>query len=1085
MKTAQHFKQSQCGLRLLLLVGCSLAALKLSAAPFNNPPVPTQRAAAHLAQLPLYFEANAGQTDKRVLFLARGAGYSLFFTPQETVLALVAPQPSQTVPMSRPSKLSVSAKRANPKTAVLRMRLQGANPQPHLRGEQPLGGHSNYFMGSNPKQWHTGLTQYGRVRYEQVYRGIDLIYYGNQRQLEYDFVVAPGVQPQQIKLRWQGAQGVRLNQRGELLLKTVAGTVTQHAPIIYQEVAGVRQRIAGGYVVRRTRTGMAEVSFRVSAYDKRRPLIIDPTLAYSTYLGGDSLDLSYSIATDSAHNIYVAGYTDSSDFPTPERLSPSIENFVVKLKADGSGLIYSTFLGVSGDPENPSPHFFDQISIAVDAAGNAYVAGNTDADDFPVHNALQATRHGDSDVFIAKINPTGSTLLYATYLGGAADDVSNSIAIDPTGNVYVTGFTESTDFPTLQPIRATLTNKNPAGSNAFVVKLNAAGSALIYSTYLGGSGDRIGKSDSGNGIAADSQGNAYITGVTASSDFPTYHALQASSPDSSTASTAFVTKLNPAGAFIYSTFLGGSQGDGGASIATDSVGNAYITGSTFSADFPICNAFQPTLKGVNNAFVTKLNAAGSALLYSTYLGGNYNDSGVAIAVDSAGDAYVAGDAESTDFPLLHPLQSFVGQGLDTFITELNPTGNALLYSTCFGGLGNISDAGAASIALDSANNIYVTGSVTGTFHKQGLLITPDALQANNSPTPITGSDTDAFILKLSNQPDSLAPTLNITVPANGSFFNRFPAPRGTAVERPFNNGLNQVQVEIRRVRDGAYWTGSGWSPTPTLLSTNLTLPNGPLTTVPGNNWHLTNVPIGSDLSNGGYRVIAFARDQAGNQSSATTTVNIDQNAPMVSITAPANGATISRLPYIAGQVTDTGGSGVASVQLLLRRVSDGRYYSGSGWVTNATPLASTVSGQTWVRRSGLPSGAALTAGGYRLTATAFDRAGNRSSVTSSFEVRASGLSAALVQVKSQRVALNFVGALDAAGAEDVSHYSVTVNGRNVGVEAATYNASSHAVSLLLAPGSLQSGDKVIIAWSGLATADGSVLGGQTDLLSAG
>ncbi|MBI2829078.1 MAG: SBBP repeat-containing protein, partial [Acidobacteria bacterium] len=465
---------------------------------------------------------------------------------------------------------------------------------------------------------------YARVRYESVYPGVDLVYYGNQRQLEYDFVVAPGADPGAIKLAFEGARSIERDASGNLILRTAGGDLRMHKPVVYQEVGGVKRLIPGRYVV----ASKQQVGFHVAAYDRSKPLVIDPVLVYSTFLGGSGNDFGFRIAVDSAGNAYVTGGTDSTNFPGP-------------------GGIAAPKLG----------------SSAKGAGG---------------------------DVFVTKLNPAGTALVYSTYLGGSGNDGGIGIAVDSAGNAYVTGTTNSADFPTtLGAFDVTFNGVQ----DVFVTKLNPAGSALVYSTYLGGSGF-----ERPNGIAVDSAGNAYVMGRTTSTistnpllNFPTTAgAFQTIAPggDAFNPQDVFVTKLNPAGsALVYSTFLGGNRNDEGVGMAVDSAGNAYVTGFTTSTNFPTtAGAFAGTLGGPQDAFVTKLDAAGSDLVYSTYLGGSGGSLGIGIAVDSAGNAYVTGQAFSnfpttasafqatqpTCTPLPPPL-SFLSCSVDAFVAKIDPS----------------------------------------------------------------------------------------------------------------------------------------------------------------------------------------------------------------------------------------------------------------------------------------------------------------------------------------------------------------------------------------------------------------------------
>jgi archaellum component FlaF (FlaF/FlaG flagellin family) len=677
-------------------------------------------------RLPLSFEANQGQCDPRVKFLSRGRGYNLFLAADEAVLALKplaanAQHPVGGIGLSVSQKPSATNHQASG-GAVLRMRLLNTNAKPVVSGQDELPGKSNYFIGNDPKKWQTNVLQYAKVRYENVYPGVNLMYYGHQSELEYDFVLQPGANPHSIRLVIEGAKSIRL-EHGALLVVSEAGDLHLRAPRIYQDVGGTRRKVSGGYVLR----GANEVQFEVSGYDSRRALVIDPVLAYSTYLGGSAFEQGRGIAVDSEGNAYITGDTDSTDFPTVNAIQPSGGNysyaFVTKLNHDGTALIYSTYLGGQlNDRGN---------SIALDSAGNAYVTGYTFSTDFPVANAIQPTLHGKQNAFVTEINADGNALAYSTYLGGSSYDTGFGIALDSAGNAYVTGSTYSTDFPIVKPIQST----NHGGSDAFVTKFIAGGSALAYSTYLGGSAD-----DFGYGITVDSAGKAYIIGTTSSTDLPTKNAFQPHYGGG--VSDTFVTKINAlSGALVYSTYLGGNSYESGYAIAADSAGNAYLTGQTESPDFPTVNAFQPAIKGTADAFVTKINAGGSALVYSTFLGGGSGDLGSRIAVDAMGDAYVSGGTSSSDFPTVDAIQStnrskVAGNG---FVTKMNPNGSALLYSTYLGGSGADGDYG--SLAIDAAGNAYVTGMAGST----DFPTTPVAFQLSRN------GGWDFFVAKIAAQ----------------------------------------------------------------------------------------------------------------------------------------------------------------------------------------------------------------------------------------------------------------------------------------------------------------------------------------------
>src|SRR6267378_2204082 len=623
-------------------------------------------------RLPLSFEANQGQTDPRVKFLARGQGYTLFLTQGgEAVLTLRKPAPKPKslraaahAPAAKPESETVTP------SAVVRMNLAGANRTPQLEGVDELPGKANYFIGNDQTKWRTNVPLFTKVKYRDVYRGVDLVYYGNQKELEYDFIIAPGADPHSVTLKFTGQKNLSLDAQGGLVLGVKGSEVRLQKPRIYQEIDGTRKEISGGYEFKNAH----EVSFQVAAYDRSRPLIIDPVLAYSTYLGGSSGDAGYGIAVDSGGNVYVTGLAGSKDFPTTigafQPMLHGFQNaFATKLNSDGTGLLYSTYLGGSDTEWG--------FGVALDSQDNAYLTGATCSSDFPVTpSAFQALYQGNprqpinnqivcgSNAFVSKLSsntilsnlnpalPEPVSLAYSTYLGGTSGDVAFGIAVDSQGNAYATGFTYSTNFPVVSPAFQMSHLAPPGAGNAFVSKLNPAGvgsQSLVYSTYLGGSGG-----DEAFGIAADSQGSAYVTGFTCSANFPvTPLAFQTTYQNPRC--YAFATKFNPTGTgLVYSSYLGGNgyySSDYGFGIAVDAAGNAYMTGMTSSSDFPTTpDAFQPQLAMPSwNAFVTALNSAGSALVYSTYLSGG-SDSGQGIAVDKAGNAYVTGYTDSTTFP---------------------------------------------------------------------------------------------------------------------------------------------------------------------------------------------------------------------------------------------------------------------------------------------------------------------------------------------------------------------------------------------------------------------------------------------------
>jgi hypothetical protein len=606
-------------------------------------------------------------------------------------------------------------------------------------GEDELPGKSHYFIGNDPKKWHTNVLTYAKVRYRDVYPGVDVVYYGNHQQVEHDFIVSPMADPGAIRLAFQGAEQLSVDAQGDLVLATEHGEVRLRKPIIYQNVGNARREVAGGYMLDGN-----HVRFQVAPYDASQALVIDPILVYSTYLGGTGEEQGGGIAVDSSGHAYVTGETLSADFPTANPLQPTAggsgDVFIAKLNAAGNDLEYATYLGGLGNDIG--------LGIAVDASGSAYVTGRTASRDFPTVNPLQPAFGGGSyHAFVAKVNPAGNSLVYSTYLGGDATDFAQSIAVDAVGNTYITGVTLS-GFPTVNPIQGVF----GGFVDAFVAKLNAAGDALVYSTYLGGNA-----SDQGTGIAVDAGGSAHVSGVTASLNFPTAKPLQ---PTFGGVFDAFVAKLNAAGSdLVYSTYLGGSNYDFASGIAVDMLDNVYVTGLTFSTNFPTVNPLQPALRGLVNAFVVKVAAGGNALVYSTYFGGSGFDVGSGIAVDTFGNAYVTGRTDSPNLPVANAVQPTLGGSSDAFVVELNPVGNALVYSTYLGGRDFENMLGGA-IAVDNGGAAYVTGDTSSA----------DFPTANPSQPALRGFR-DAFIAKIgSPRPTitSLSATPNVLWPPNHS-----------------------------------------------------------------------------------------------------------------------------------------------------------------------------------------------------------------------------------------------------------------------------------------------------------------------------
>jgi hypothetical protein len=667
------------------------------------------------ATLPQSFEPNRGLADWHVDFISRGAGYEFLLTPTAADLQLSAP----------------SARCQGPiREGHVRMKLLGANPHAHAVGRDPQVGKSNYLIGSNPRSWRTDIPHYGRVEYRNVYPGITVAYYGNNQQLEYDFVLRPGADPGRIALVFEGADRIHVDPTGDLVLAVGSTEIRQKKPVMYQDLPGGRKRIEGRYVDH----GQNRIGFEVARHDTRKPLIIDPVLTFSTYFGGNGDDSGRSLKLDAAGNMYIAGKTGSTNFPgVPLSGAPPLNGsgtaaYVAKISAAGK-LIFSTYISGTNDRAIGG-------AVAVDSMHNVYLAGATEATDFPTKNAIQSSYHGNFDGFVLELNSSGNALVYSTYLGGSGLDLVHNIEVDTHANAYITGSTESLDFPTANAAQPAY---GGGGVDAFAAKISAGGTTLAYSTYIGGTGW-----DWDNGMAIDRSGYLYAVGDTSSTDFPVKNAFQSQNAGGT---DGWVTKLDPTGStFIYSTYIGGSLGDTVRGAKVDKAGNLHLTGTTSSLNFPVYNPIQPSYGGgSNDTWVAGFNPSGSALLYSTYLGGTGDDEGWDIALDAPGNVYIAGFTSSTDFPTVNPIQSSNAGGYDTFLTKINATGSAIVFSTYVGGGQNDT---AQQLAVDVADRAYLTGNTSSTNFP-----TVQPLQST-----FGGAPEDAFVSVIATCDFTLSPT---------------------------------------------------------------------------------------------------------------------------------------------------------------------------------------------------------------------------------------------------------------------------------------------------------------------------------------
>lgn len=662
--------------------------------------------------LPSFFIPNSGLTDPQIRYFIETPDLHAGFTPGSALFEI--------------------------RGLTLRVDFAGANSAVRIDADGRLPGAANFLLGNHPELWRTNLPVYNQIRYRDLYPGIDMTYSGTGRRIKSEFVLAPGADPNLIRLRYSGADQLRLDANGELIVRSGQAEMREEAPVVYQESPRGKALVQSRYVLLDERT----LGFELGDYDRSLTLIIDPTLSYATYLGGSRLSSVTGLALDPSGDLYVAGWTESTDFhisgPVQASNAGGVDAFVAKLNPTGSGFLYATYLGGSGDDR--------AAGIAVDGSGEAYVTGSSSSANFPVMAAAQPKLIGGRDAFALKLSANGSMLLYSTFLGGTNSNNGYAIAVDGSGNAYVAGDTMSANFPVLNALQPAF----GGGTDAFLTKLSSSG-AMVYSTFLGGSGN-----EHAGGVAVDGSGNAFLAGGTTSANFPVLGAIQAVNAGSE---DAFLTKINSAGsAIVYSTYLGGNGGgplEQANGVAVDSSGNAYIAGTTNSANFPVTSgAFQTSFTGTQEAFAAKVSAAGNTLLYCTYLGGSAFNWATGVAVNSSGSAYIPGYTSAFDFPTVGAVQGFNGM-YDAFVSELNPQGNALSFSTYFGGTGS-DDANA--IAVDANGNMFAGGQTSsldmtlvgpvqssniggsiGWVARFGVTAPPPALPAVISVSPASGS----------------------------------------------------------------------------------------------------------------------------------------------------------------------------------------------------------------------------------------------------------------------------------------------------------------------------------------------------------
>jgi len=724
-------------------------AIEASAAP--DTAVARQYQAA-LQSVPLCFES-VPCVDGNSQFRARGGHYD--FRINSSGVQIVLSRIEQAAADSETSHRHQPGGTRNMISRNVRMRLEGSDPKARVSGTDAFAGRINYLRGSDPEQWRVNVPTFGKVRVEGVYPGVDLVYYGNQNRLEYDFHLQPNTDPDMVVVHFEGGDDLRVDEQGQLVIGLGMESIIQPRPVLYQVIEGERKMVNGGYRL----LGAGRVGFTVGHYNPEHALVIDPVLGYSTYFGGTEGDMALSVKVDANGFIYVAGETLSSQFTTP--LPPggfqedfgggkiNGDAFVAKFDPNGFGLVYFTYLGGAGNE--------GALDLAVDAAGQAHIAGFTDSGDFPTRHALFPRIGGSpagngtyyTDAFVAQLNDSGSDLVFSTYLGGSGLDVADAIAVDPQGYTYVAGYSYSTNFPITS---GSLTNAVPAQNRShgtydgFIAKLAPTGIPLVYASYLGGT-----NSDEVQGIAADANGFAYVTGYTASTNFPTtadaFRKALNGSIKNQLVYDAFVAKVTPVGdALVYSTLLGGTNSDAGFRITVDGVGNALLTGSSQSVDFPntLTNLVGLTVGFTNNSsrntdtFMSKISPDGS-LVYSTRFGSTKEDVGWDIALDSAGNTFIIGTTTSTNFPTHNatnspPPEKARSNLQSVFVTAFSADASSVLYSLTLGGKQNDMGLG---IATDFAGSVYLVGKTQS----------PDFPVVDPLQISLVGSN-DSFLVKI-------------------------------------------------------------------------------------------------------------------------------------------------------------------------------------------------------------------------------------------------------------------------------------------------------------------------------------------------
>ena len=889
--------------------------------------------AARFARLPLSFEVNQGQTDPQVQYLVRGGGQTLFLTANRAVLSLMTADPE--APGALRSVQRESARKRH--GAAIRMNLLNSKTPDSIEPADPLPGKVNYLIGRDSSQWHTDIPTYGRIVYHGVYPGVDLAYYGTQGSLEYDLIAHPGADANAIQVQFEGADRIRLSPDGDLILDSAAGPVRWKKPYVYQDDHGVRRPIAANYRLKKGNT----VEFALARYDRKLALVIDPVLVYSTFMDGTGINGAFTMAVDST-GIYANGATYASDFPTTAgvlepRLQGQLDAVASKLNPQGNALLYSTYLGGSSATL--------LSSAVVGSDGSVYLAGPTNSEDFPTtigayqpyYNIFSAEMG-----FVTHLTPTFNGLYFSTYLGGSVNDSIVSVVEDPSGNVYVAGITESYDYPTTNG--AFLTNYNGYDNEAFVAKFNPLGTQLLYSTYLGGSGDesvalpqnlqiapQISYSYAIN-LAVDASGYAYIGGVTTSCDFPTTSgAFQTVNPCDD--GIAYVVKLNTGGTgVVYSTLLGGTTFDAIVSVRVDSTGSVLVTGVTASTNFPTTSgAFSRTYAGgAEDGFAARLNPAGSALTYSTYFGGSDQEAIVTGDLASNGDVLLSGLTFSSNLPTTAgTYQNTYGGGGDCFLTVLDPTLSHLIDSTYVGT--SAMDSGSAFFGTGPTDLLLAVNTFSDSF--------PTTAGAYQTTGRAPSGDGSAVYARFTVNATTAGPSLSIGKSHSGNFAPGqtgavYTVTVGNASGAAATSGTVTVTENPPAGETLQSMSGSGWSCGGNTCTRSDTLAGG-------TNYPSITVTVNVSATASSPQVNSVTVTGGGSPNASASDSTIISGAPVLTIAKSHSGN------FSAGQqgalytvlVTNTGNISTAGTVSVVEAVPSGLTLvsmSGSGWSCGGT-----------------------------------------------------------------------------------------------------------------------------------------------------